>query len=270
MRVRTLLFISFLSFLLLPVAPALGAVQPEATVTIVHGLPGFTADIYVNGKLVLNGFKPTSEAGPLKLPSGTYHIDIRNVGSSSSSEAALSKTVSLAGGQSYTLVAHLTSKGDAALSVYRNDQTAIAPGRCRLIIRPAAALPPIALMANGASLFTDVPLGQEKSTEVAPGDYALRLFAKGDSGPILPVQHLNVREGTAYALYVVGSGTDKSLDLMVQSLGDLSSSPSGVQSGTGGLAAPTGVPGWRWAAVVMVGILLATAGLALRQRTLFR
>ncbi|HJV05598.1 MAG TPA: hypothetical protein VJ868_10095, partial [Actinomycetota bacterium] len=37
----------------------------ESLVTIVHGLPQFTADIYVDGELLLSGFRPEEATDPL-------------------------------------------------------------------------------------------------------------------------------------------------------------------------------------------------------------
>ena len=42
-------------------APAQAA--GTATVTIVHGVPGLTVDVYANGQKLLTGFKPGIEVG---------------------------------------------------------------------------------------------------------------------------------------------------------------------------------------------------------------
>src|SRR6266536_977833 len=60
-----------------------------ATITILHGLPKVTADVYVNGKLTLDGFEPESATGALSLPAGDYDVAIREVGSSPTSDPAL-------------------------------------------------------------------------------------------------------------------------------------------------------------------------------------
>ena len=44
------------------------------TVYVVHGVPGLTVDVYVNGDLTLPGFEPETIAGPLSLPEGDYNI----------------------------------------------------------------------------------------------------------------------------------------------------------------------------------------------------
>ena len=47
-----------------------------ADVSVVHGVPGLTVDVYVNGKLTLPGFKPGTITDPLALPAGTVIADI--------------------------------------------------------------------------------------------------------------------------------------------------------------------------------------------------
>ena len=77
------------------------AAPATATVTVLHALPGFTADVYVNGKLTLSGFKPETAAGPLELPPGRYRIAIRDVGADPASEPALAGAVTLKSGSPY-------------------------------------------------------------------------------------------------------------------------------------------------------------------------
>jgi Domain of unknown function (DUF4397) len=264
---KSLPLILGLTMLLMPAAPAMATQSSSsATVTIVHGLPHFTADIYVNGKLLLDGFKPKSEAGPLKLPPGLYHLAIRDVGASSSSKPALKGSARLQAGADYSIVAHLDDGGAPALSVYRNAESPVTPGRARIIIRAVATLPPVTLEANGEQLFSEVAPGEEASTLISPGSYKLKVFTQGKSGSVFPVEDLRLREGYAYALYLVGSGSDHSLDLIVQALQGLGSAPSGVESGTGGLADHSGVPTWVIALEMAVGVALLVAGIGLRRR----
>src|SRR5438094_9556674 len=76
---------------------ASAAPATPATVTIMHGLPGFTADVYVNEKLTLDGFKPKDATPALSLPAGRYDIAIRNVGESADTKPALQASVKLTG-----------------------------------------------------------------------------------------------------------------------------------------------------------------------------
>ncbi|MBV9094168.1 MAG: DUF4397 domain-containing protein [Streptosporangiaceae bacterium] len=59
-------------------APA--AAADNGTVYVVHGLPGRTVDVDVNGKATLTGFRPGEVAGPPSLPAGSHDVTIRKAG----------------------------------------------------------------------------------------------------------------------------------------------------------------------------------------------
>jgi hypothetical protein len=81
-------------------------------VTIVHGLPRFTADIYVDGELLLSGFRPREATDPLPLPASTYHVEIRDVGAEPDSPPALEADLTVPGGKDLSVVAHLDQNGE--------------------------------------------------------------------------------------------------------------------------------------------------------------
>ena len=57
---------------LAPLAAALPAhAASEATVSILHAVPGATVDVYANGKALLTDFKPGTLTDPLMLPAGS-------------------------------------------------------------------------------------------------------------------------------------------------------------------------------------------------------
>ena len=49
---------------------AASASQDRPSISIIHGLPGFTADIYLDDELLLDGFRPTQATDPMKLDRG--------------------------------------------------------------------------------------------------------------------------------------------------------------------------------------------------------
>jgi hypothetical protein len=218
----------------------------DATVTVLHGLPHFTADIYVNGKLVLDGFKPKSLTDPLPLAPGSYRLAIRPVGKPASSPPVLARTVSLQAGHDYTVAAHLTPAGNPALSVFDNSASNLPPGRSELVVRPLATAPAVTVEANGQTLLNDVAAGSESGARVDPGRYSVRVLSTNQR-PLVAPEQLSVSEGKVYFLYVVGSQKDNSLALMVQSVAS-SGDPTGVQTGSGGLASPSNA--WRGALIL--------------------
>ena len=72
----------------LAVAGPAGAAAGDGTVYVVHGIPGVTVDVYVNGTNTLPNFAPGKVAGPLSLPAGSYAIKIFKAGADPASATA--------------------------------------------------------------------------------------------------------------------------------------------------------------------------------------
>jgi hypothetical protein len=71
-------------------------------------------------------------------------------------------------------------------------------------------------------------------------------------------------EGAGQIVYLIGSADEGTLDLMVQSVADVATPPSGVLTGTGGLV-DTGGTQVRWP-IVLLALLLPSAVWALLRR----
>jgi hypothetical protein len=264
--VRKLL--SLLASLLIVVVFAGGAsakAKANSSVTIVHGLPRFTADVYVNGELLLSGFKAESTTDPLTLAEGEYDVAIRDVGSPADSEPALQDVITLNGGLNVSIVAHLDEGGSPALSVFENDLSQIPAGESLLVVRHQAAAPAVDVMSDGETLLTDVTSGDEAETNLAVATHEVAVALAGGGEELVSPTALQFEEGTAHVLYLIGSADDDTLDLMVQTVSGLESAPSGVATGDGGLAEEPGFPAW--AAIVMIGaaFVLVASRLQLRR-----
>jgi hypothetical protein len=247
---RRIIFAVSATMLVGAVAPAYAS-PGTATLTVLHGLPHFTADVYVNGELTLDGFKPEAAAGPLQLPAGTYRIAIRDVGANPDSTPALEGSITLRAGVNYTAIAHLTAGGDRTLSLFRNALNPVAPGKARLLLRNTAQAEPLDLRLDGKTVFSNVNPSKDPARAVAPGKYQVDAVTAADSSPLVSAMPLTVQAGTETDVYVIGSSTDHSLDFMVQNFTGLSGSPNGVPSGSGGLASPPGFPEWAMALMIL-------------------
>jgi hypothetical protein len=65
-----------LGFAAAAVAPAHAA--SDATVSILHGVPDATVEVYVNDKALLKNFKPGTLTDPQMLPAGSYDVQGRS------------------------------------------------------------------------------------------------------------------------------------------------------------------------------------------------
>jgi len=232
------------------------AASKKASVMIVHGLPGFTADVYVNGKLLLDGFKPTSTAGPLQLDPGSYGVDIREVGAPPNSPPVLSGTVRLSPRSNISIVAHLTRSGDPALSVFHNIFEQIPAGRSLLYVRNVAAVAPLSVRLDDRLVKRGLREGGEWGVATAPGRHMIAFGSGATNDVLIPPTDVRLDEGVAKIVYVVGSAKADNLDLMVQAVHGLHSAPSGVLTGDGGLGAEPGFPSWAVALMVAAGATL--------------
>jgi hypothetical protein len=253
-----------LAFVVLMAMPSTASSSGMATITILHGLPNFTADVYVNGKLTLDGFKPETATEGLSLPAGSYVIDIRNVGAAANSTPALHATITLAAEKNYSAVAHLTPSGEPTLSLFQNDTSAVRAGMSRVVARHTADVSPFLVRLNGKDVLKEVTPENQEATSLAAGRYSLEVLPTDGQEPLIDGSHLSLKEGDESILYVVGSSNDGTLDLMVQTIPDLVANPSGVSSGSGGLAAPPGFPMWGIGLMMLAALCVAVSISVLR------
>ena len=248
-------------------ATATSAEPAKGSVTIIHGVPGFTADIYLDDELLIDGFEPTSTAGPLRVAPASYHVDIREVGAPADSPPVLSGTVRVAAGSNISIVAHLTRAGDPTLTVFHNAFERLPAGRSLLLVRDVAAASPLSVLLDGDRVKERLREGGEWSVVTAPGRYEIAFESPTTDDVLIPATDIRLEEGVAQIVYVVGSAEGDNLELMLQTVGGLHSSPSGVLSGDGGLGRSPGFPMWAVTVMLAAGAtLLACTGQLLRGR----
>jgi hypothetical protein len=197
--------------------------QTTGTVTVVHGVPGLTVDVYVNGDLTLEGFAPTTVTDPLELPAGDYEIEIFAAGADPATDTpAISGSTTLPAGANASIVAHLTAAGDPTLSVFVNDVSPIAAGQSRLVVRHTAAAPTVDILVDGSPTFTGLANPNEAKADVPAGTYSAAVAATGTTDPVIGPATLTLEAGTAYFVYAIGSLEDQTLELVTQTITGLS------------------------------------------------
>ena len=246
------------------VAPAHAA--SDATVSILHGVPDATVDVYVNGKALLKNFKPGTLTDPQMLPAGSYDLKVVKAGDGPDGDAIMqANNVKVPGGANITVVAHLTAGGKPTLTPYVNDVSTIPAGKARLIVRHDAAAPAVDVRAGGQPVFTDLKNPKEKSAEVEPGTVKADVVLAGSDSVVIGPASLKLAEGTTTIVYAWGSADDDNLELAVQTIKGMHGSPNSVPGGTGGQVAKSEVVPL-WASLLAV----ATLGAALSAWRVFR
>ena len=247
-------------------APAQAISDSTADLYLLHAVPGLTVDVWVNGEPLLTGFEPGTLTEPQDLPAGDYEVVITAEGDPITSPAIGPVTLALAANTSYTAVAHLDAGGAPTATLFTNDLAATAPGEGRLTVRHTAAAPAVDVLANGAAAFTDLTNPNEVKADLPAGTIEAAVAAAGTTDPVIGPAPVTIQEGVNTIVYAWGSLEDENLDLAVQTISGLHSTPDGVHSGTGGFAAdPTPeATAWSIAAAVAALGLIAFALLRIR------
>jgi hypothetical protein len=235
-------------------APA-SAADGDATLSVLHGVPDLTVDVWVNGERTLDDFTPGSLAGPLTLPPGTYAVAITAADAADASAPAIGPVdLTLAGDTSYTAVAHLDAAGAPTATLFTNDTSATAAGQGRLTVRHTAAAPAVDVLAGGSAVVTNLANPAEQKLDLPAGTVSATVAATGTTAPVIGPADVTVRDGVSTIVYAWGSLQAGNLHLAVQNIEGLHSSPSGVPSGELGLADSTSSAPWWIAATLLLGL----------------
>ncbi|MFI8951899.1 DUF4397 domain-containing protein [Streptomyces sp. NPDC053750] len=245
-------------------APALAAparAQDKAMVSVFHGIPGMTVDVYANGDELLSDFKPGTVTDPQSLDAGTYDIQIFESGQGPDGTPALEKEVKVAEGGSATVAAHLSADGKPRLTAFTDDVSKVDSGKARLTVRHVAAAPAVDVRAGGQPVFTDLTNPNEDTTSVDAGTVKADVVLAGTDTVAIGPADLDLEEGRNNVVYAWGSAEDKNLALATQTLSGTESMPDALHTG-GAAVTPNSAYQWlAWAAtagaVTVTGVLVA-------------
>lgn len=244
-------------------APASAA--DNGTVYVVHGIPGVPVDVYVNKAKTLTSFAPSTVAGPLSLPAGSYDITIFKAGDPATGTPVISATVTLPAGANASLVAHLDASGKPVLTTFVNDLSAAAAGKGRLIVRHTAAAPAVDVLAGGTPVFRGLVNGKAAQADLAASTVSASVVAAGTTSPaLIGPANVPVVAGMATVVYAVGApasgSTASSLGVVTQQI-PLAGSAMSVQAGSSGLLDQSGgLPTWAVGLLGAAGLGLCVAG----------
>ncbi|GGI47897.1 hypothetical protein BCL57_002610 [Agromyces flavus] len=219
------------------VAPA-NAAEDAAMLSVLHGVPDLTVDVYVDDELTLDDFAPGDLAGPLELPAGTYSVAITASDAADASDPAIGPVdLTLEAGGNYTAVAHLDVEGNPTATLFTNDVSEIPAGQGRLTVRHVAAAPAVDVLAGGEAVVSGLENPREATLDLPAGTVSASIAAAGTTEPVLGPADVEVAEGTLTIAYAWGSLDDGNLALAVQTVAGMHSSPDGVPAGSAGLVA---------------------------------
>ncbi len=261
---RMLLIMGLLGVALAPAA--LAETADEATITVVHAVPGeagFPADIRLAGEIVISSMSFEGLAGPTQVPSGAVSLEVFAAGADPAVDAVLvADSLQLETGANYTLVAQMIGN-DPAISLYANDVASVPAGTGRLTVRQTSGEDVLTFALDGEPTAEALAATAESTTEIPAGSYRLTvLSADGDT---LADQDLAVAEGALTIVYAVGSGADGSFGLLGQEIAVDQAPPVGVPTGNGGERATAATAGWLVVPGMFIGAVLIRLALARRR-----
>lgn len=229
-----------------------------AILSVLHGVPDLTVDVYLDGELALDDFAPGDLAGPLEVPAGDAEIAITAADAEDDSEPAIGPvTVTLEEGVNHTAVAHLDADGQPTASAFVNDTSEVSAGEGRLTVRHTAAAPAVDVWADGDVVLSDVENTDEAVLDLPAGTLEAAVSVAGETDPVIGPADVDVAEGANTIVYAWGSAEDGNLALATQVIGDLHSAPDGVPAGNVqvGSASQTG-----WITLGAVSLAAMAAG----------
>lgn len=188
-----------------------------ALLSVLHGVPGLTVDVWVDGKLTLDDFKPGTLAGPLALDGGSYKIAITAADATSADNPVIGPVkVRLKEGRNYTAVAHLDASGDPTATLFRNNIKASPEGEGKLTVRHVAAAPAVDVLAGDTAVIEGLENAEQEVLTLKAGTVPASVAAAGTTGALIGPADVPVTAGQNTIVYAWGSLADDTLGVAVQ------------------------------------------------------
>lgn len=267
----------------LAVAPGVASAQDGATVTLLHGIPGVTVDVAVDGAVVIPGFEPGATQDLSAFAGQTLtNLDARLAGTEDVVIGPLAEfTVPDSG--NWTVVAHLDADGNPTITPFENNTAMTADGQGRLTVRHTAAAPAVDLVVGDARPIENAANGASAELELPAGEIAGAQLAPTGEDPLIDVPTVNLAAGTNLVVYAVGSLADETFTFYTQEIEvGMEAAAGGEEEGEDegdGTPAPTAVntgsPIQDGSTIALLAaaagmVLLAGGALTLRRRTVER
>jgi hypothetical protein len=261
-----------LAALAAPAGPAQAATG-QGTVYVLQGIADVSASVSVDGRTVSRDVAARTVVGPLRLDTGRHLVRLE-----ASGVPAVEASFTVGAGTSTDLVAHRFPDADRspAFTVFRNDLSAVPPGKTRLVVAHTAVVPPADIVVDGSPLVRNVANGESATRVVPARSYEVSIVPTATTGPaVLGPTTLTLPPGTLTNVFAIGDPSAGTMDAIVQSLPvrtSGSAAPDTVNTGDGGQAAAAAGRDDTGVAVGVLGLLsaAATVGLLARRRARVR
>ena len=196
--------------------PQTTSAQNAADLTLVHGIPGTTVDLSVDGTVVIDAFVPGSLANISSFAGQT--LQNVTVTDDATGDIVIGPVASLVIPESgsHSIVAHLDAAGVAVLSTFENNAKPTTTGEARLTLRHTAEAPAVDLVIGDQRPIVGATNGQSAELELPDGSLTDAQLAPTGDVAIAEIATLDLAANTNTIVYAVGSVDDDTLDFVVQ------------------------------------------------------
>ena len=223
---------------LLAVPAGTSSAQESADIMLLHGIPGITVDVAVDGAVVIPGFEPGDMQDLSSFAGQTLvNLEVRPAGTEDVAIGPVAAFDVPASG-SWTVVAHLDAEGTPTITAFENDTSAAADGQGRLTVRHTAAAPAVDIVLGEARPVENLSNPDEASLDVPAGEIAGAQIAPTGGDPIADVPTVTVAAGDNLIVFAVGSLADETFTFYTQNVALDATADAGTGDGT---PAPTAV-----------------------------
>jgi hypothetical protein len=181
-----------------------------ASVNVVHGIPGATVKVCVDGKAVADDFRYGHKIAGATLSAGTHTVRLVSAGKRCSASAILKAAYPLEAGRNYTLVANLNAAGTPNLRAFVNPVAPTEAATARLTVRHTAQAPAVNVWAGQTKLVggTTFSWGKSRTLAVPAGTYPVKVTLPGSTKAVIGPATKTLHAGRAYQVYAVGSAAN--------------------------------------------------------------
>jgi hypothetical protein len=209
--------------------------QDAAQITLLHGIPGATVDVAVDGAVVIPGFEPGDTQDLSSFAGQTLtNLEVRAAGTDTVVIGPVA-TFEVPASGNWTVIAHLDADGNPTVTPFENNTAPVAEGSGRLTVRHTAAAPAVDLVVGDARPITNAANGASAELELPAGEIAGAKLAPTGEDPIVDVPTVTLKPATNLIVYAVGSLADDTFTFLTQEValgGDsVTAAPTAVNSG---------------------------------------
>jgi hypothetical protein len=219
--------------------------EENAKVRVVHASPDAPAvDVVVNGDVVVEGADFKAATDYMHLPQGDHDVEIFAEGTMDEGQPVLSASLSVEGGEAYT-VAAINTVENLELAVV-NDEQMTSEGQTKVRVghfSPDAPNVDVAV-AGGEVLFEDAPFKAVTAyLETAPGTLDLEVRVAGTEDVVLELPNTELQADMLYSVFAVGfADGEPGLDVIMLSDMSHDAMPSEMPAtGMGGASSTTSI-----------------------------